>query len=906
MSEVMAAEILRPIITLKGLAAANQAATLGKPVKITQVGVSNSGGSASEDMATLPGEQFKVTIADGKVVSEKQVNVSALIEDTRPSVDIYALGFYLDDGTLFAVYRQKTPILIHTQGATLLIGMDFAMDNIPADSVIVESTGANLIMGDWVPVQRRVNGKALTADIVLNAIDVNAAPSGFGLGGNGARVVSQNLDLTVANGFYAIYADDTGTPDASGKGPSGSRLVVTSWGPTHVSQMFFPINSSAIHVRHGRPDPSDSKVVKWSGWSQVYTTDFRPPETDLSGMVPKTRKVNNKALDADITLTPADIKAAPETHGHADLIRKAGDSEVGSITAIKGKVFDATLTHRSGYMSIFPFSDSYGTGGNRVRLYYREHEMDKPDKISRGLMINSNDADGTSQDLDIWLNNSRVFHQKRPPTASETGALDTEKGGTMKGAIIAAIMKASIWLKDKASIAFQDSGGVMWHQYASGNALLIGTGNEGGKNTLTMTEAYTEFMNTLYSRTGLITQNSAKTRWLAMETPESGNPYISARASGEANPVQVMEFAKDRVRARKLLHADHMQVGADAGLKFSPLDDLAGVSWGMGIDGATGNLGIHKYTNGVWQGAPFQITPNSELHLTGLIVNGGSESAYHQIRNAGNPTLELHEPGKFAVMAYKPQGKNVLRFAQSNGAGGEAYGMGEVSIYGFETVNGRFAATYSSANRPWNGWGQNAFNMNELSVGNGTLVGIVGGQTHYPGNWQLEFGYAAYTSPDPLLCGHILNCIDNGNSFHRKWQFRNDGYLDPAGGGWHISPNGDLYSSRLGGTNVVDWTIAGFSQLGHGHDAAQGNLSMVQGRHSEVGTYMFAALNPSAGGPYNPGMQAPGSLLYPAACGEWSQNRGWTFPGTWMCCGYVDPNNDDRYDDRSTLWFRVA
>lgn len=810
------APLLRPLITKQGLLAAIEASTLGKAVKIVQVGLTATPGIASDTDTTLPGAQILDSV-DGRVVNDHQVNVSVLLPDTFPSLDIAGIGFYLEDGTLFALYREEAPFLEHTAGTTLLVGMDLVMDNIPSESVIVESTGANLILGDWVPVERQVNGKALTKDIELSADDVGALDTEKGGTVNGPIFLGDNQKYISTSGGTIYVAS------------LGGKLILEG--------------KDGLMARVGN---TDHEII--------HTGNL--PKTDLSGYVPKTRKVNNKALDADITLTPEDIKAAKAVHGHDDYALKA--------RTVNGQPLskDVTLTH---------------TDVKAVPLTRK--------------------VNGKALDADITLN------------ADNVGALDTEKGGTMKGAIIAAIMKASIWLKDKASIVFQDGGGVMWHQFASGGALLIGTGLEGGKNQLTMTEAYTEFMHSLYSRTGLITRNSTSSRWLAMEAPESGNPYISAQASGESNPVQVIGFEKDRIRARKMLHADSMQVQADAGLRFAPTDDWSGVTWGLGIHPETRFLALHKYVDGAWHGQVLSMGTDNALRVNGLVVSGGSESEYHQIRNAGNPSLELHEPGQWAAMMYKPHGGSALRFCQSNGAGGEAYGFGGVDLDGFYTVAGRFRASYQSANRPWGGVRQNAFHLNEVDVGEGSFVGTVGACAHFPGHWGLEFNYGVYTSADPALCGHILNCHAVDGSYHRKWQLRNDGFLEPAGGGWHISPNGDLFSSRLSGMNVVDWTISSFSQIGHGHDAAQGNLSMVQGRHSEVGTYMHATLNPFAGygGTMNPGSVVAGSALHPSGSSPFSENRGWALPGTWMCVGAINAGNTDNdWDDYSTLWFRVA
>lgn len=402
----------------------------------------------------------------------------------------------------------------------------------------------------------------------------------------------------------------------------------------------------------------------------------------------------------------------------------------------------------------------------------------------------------------------------------------------------------------------------------------------------------------IYARVGLIARSRAGSTWLAMETPENANPYISARASGETAQVPVLEFQDKRIRARKTIHADSMQVGANGGLKFSPFDDLAGVSWGMGVDPTNGNFGLHRYRDGVWQGAPVVITPDDAFRINALVVNGGSESTYHQIRNSGNPSLEFHEPGVAAAMIYKPKGTGTVRFCQSNGAGGEHQGYGGADSDGFFTVAGRYRANYPAANRAWSGKGQSGFYQNDVIVGSGSFVGIVGGTSTFPGKWALEFCYGNYTNPNPDLCSHILNCTD-GSTYHRKWEFRNDGFMSGPSG-WYISPNGDLWFPRLGNT-IVDWSMASFALK----QAASGNADVVAGSYHAIGAYVFAALVP-AGGKTSHGQRAAGAYLRPCSAAEWGY-AGYSLPGTWQCMGDImGANDDDRYDDRATLWIRVA
>ncbi|MFQ2266586.1 phage tail protein [Aeromonas hydrophila] len=402
----------------------------------------------------------------------------------------------------------------------------------------------------------------------------------------------------------------------------------------------------------------------------------------------------------------------------------------------------------------------------------------------------------------------------------------------------------------------------------------------------------------IYGRVGLIARSRADSTWLGIETPESGDPYISARASGEIAPVSVLTFAGKRIRAHKLVHADSMQVQADAGLRFAPTDDWSGTTWGLGINLINRTWGLHRYSDGVWNASPFWVNATGSVGMSALAVSGGSESSYHQVKNAGNPSVELHEPGKFAVMMYKPQGTATLRFCSSNGSGGEAQGYGGADSDGFFTVAGRYRANYPAANRPWSGKGQSGFYQNDVLVGSGSFVGIVGGTSVFTGKWALEFGYGSYTNTNPDLCSHILNCTDGGN-YHRKWSFRNDGLLETPSG-WYISQNGDLWSPRLGNT-IVDWSMASFALK----QAASGNADVVAGSYHAIGAYVFAALVP-AGGKTSHGQRAAGAYLRPCSAAEWGY-AGYSLPGTWQCMGDImGANDDDRYDDRATLWIRVA
>lgn len=114
------------------------------------------------------------------------------------------------------------------------------------------------------------------------------------------------------------------------------------------------------------------------------------------------------------------------------------------------------------------------------------------------------------------------------------------------------------------------------------------------------------------------------------------------------------------------------------------------------------------------------------------------------------------------------------------------------------------------------------------------------------------------------------------------------------------------YATRWPAWGEVTGKPATMPPSAHTHTAAQGNADIVASGWGQVGTYMFAALVYDQGQAGLGGLKA-GSLLRPSGGGEWSYNAGQALPGTWKQLGsLLNMNNDDRWDDRSTLWIRVA
>lgn len=554
--------------------------------------------------------------------------------------------------------------------------------------------------------------------------------------------------------------------------------------------------------------------IKWYwGDRLVYVKDTNVYQQIEAGLGGGVISVNNKK--GAVVLNASDVGAVPlDGHtpmtGYLNTVGVNMSADEGYIVNNEGeayvqstKTFGATL---------------FGTATKNNYLIYKDHLYARKDNTDY-----------------------KVYHEGFKPSASDVGAMPLS-GGTFTGQIgLQAGAKSALAVDNGASILYRDGVGAWMHNFADGNAIKWGHGTDGSQPMMQLNTSGELAVNgPTYARTGLISQSRAGSNggtWLALETPEEAAPYISSKVNVENIASVALRFGRTEISAEsgKRIAAGEFRVQTDGGLKFAPTNDISGITWGMGINDSTRNLGIHKYDNGIWSAAPIQITPDNAVMMDALVVNGGSESTYHQIRNNGNPSYEMHQPGNSAVMVYKPQNKSVVRFCQSNGAGGEAYGMGEVSIYGFETVNGRFASNYTSSDRSWTSMGQNHFHGYPSNVGgNGTLYGLVGKQVNYAGHWGLEQYHGLYvgdTNADNVA--HAFVGTDGGG-YLRHWFLYNGGRLQApqgqdgqsmilAGNGlsgvhangvdrWGVTGSGILEGSSYGGYgNIVSWAVASFA-----------------------------------------------------------------------------------------------
>lgn len=139
---------LIPIITTPGLAAVWAADAAGLSAQITHIALGAEGYDPDRAQLALRAEVQRVAIADGQRVSDTQIHVTALA-DGAADYWVKEVGFFLADGTLFAVWSSGTPMAYKSALVPLLLGFDLVLAALPADSVTVVGTGVNLSLAVW-------------------------------------------------------------------------------------------------------------------------------------------------------------------------------------------------------------------------------------------------------------------------------------------------------------------------------------------------------------------------------------------------------------------------------------------------------------------------------------------------------------------------------------------------------------------------------------------------------------------------------------------------------------------------------------------------------------------------------------------------------------------------------------
>ncbi|MFY9350386.1 MAG: hypothetical protein WBL20_14635 [Sphingobium sp.] len=108
-------------------------------IRIVEVGLTANAFTMAPTIHSLPGEIKRLDAVSGEAVSETIIHMTAL-DASSDSYDLRGLGLYLDDGTLFAVYSQPTPIFRKVAATSFLLAQDIAFANGEPSGIVFGDT----------------------------------------------------------------------------------------------------------------------------------------------------------------------------------------------------------------------------------------------------------------------------------------------------------------------------------------------------------------------------------------------------------------------------------------------------------------------------------------------------------------------------------------------------------------------------------------------------------------------------------------------------------------------------------------------------------------------------------------------------------------------------------------------
>lgn len=133
---------LVPEITQVGLQAVWNTTNTGISAEISHIGLGDAGYVPSKAQTALQSEKRRIPVAGGEQAGPQQIHVTG-IEDGADEYWIREVGFYLSDGTLFAVWSSTDgPLAYKAGGVDLVVAFDLALSALPADSITVSTTGS--------------------------------------------------------------------------------------------------------------------------------------------------------------------------------------------------------------------------------------------------------------------------------------------------------------------------------------------------------------------------------------------------------------------------------------------------------------------------------------------------------------------------------------------------------------------------------------------------------------------------------------------------------------------------------------------------------------------------------------------------------------------------------------------
>lgn len=131
-------------ITDAGMQAVFNAASNGIQATISHIGLGDGNYTATPEQTEMVNERQNLPISDTERLSINQIRVAAVASGPA-SYWVTEAGFYLDDGTLFAIWsNQDQPLGFKAVDGDFIAALDLVLTRVDGNNVTVQTTGPSL------------------------------------------------------------------------------------------------------------------------------------------------------------------------------------------------------------------------------------------------------------------------------------------------------------------------------------------------------------------------------------------------------------------------------------------------------------------------------------------------------------------------------------------------------------------------------------------------------------------------------------------------------------------------------------------------------------------------------------------------------------------------------------------
>ena len=132
---------LTPIITTAGINVVFNADNNGLKATIKEIALGDTGWTPDNAATALKTEKRRVPILGGERISSEQIHLTAVEDGTDLEYWVREVGFYLEDGTLLAIWSKANQSLAYKSASIdLLLAFDLLLSALPADSVTIDGS----------------------------------------------------------------------------------------------------------------------------------------------------------------------------------------------------------------------------------------------------------------------------------------------------------------------------------------------------------------------------------------------------------------------------------------------------------------------------------------------------------------------------------------------------------------------------------------------------------------------------------------------------------------------------------------------------------------------------------------------------------------------------------------------